>query len=180
MAVADPRHPRASVGQPLLLGRVESCAKQAPQPGEDMRDGAGGWPHVSCTPCTAVLPPAPALAGCPCSGLGTGWVQRQAESRDGCGERGAWEYAQPGALSHPRRLVPRSCSAATEKLNFAHWEYLSQPWFCYCVQKKKKRIAQIMWHYCLYYLRQMSPMFFRLCGLMIGHSNVCVSHWRLN
>lgn len=44
MAVADPRHPRASVGQPVLLGRGESCTRQVPQPGEDMRDGAGGWP----------------------------------------------------------------------------------------------------------------------------------------
>lgn len=72
-----------------------------------------------------------------------GWEQggckgkRRAGMDVGRGGRGS--TLSLGALSHPRRLVPRSCSAATEKLNFAHWEYLSQPWFCYCVQKKKKK-----------------------------------------
>jgi len=63
-----------------------------------------------------------------------------------------WMYREWGhgnvlsidALSHPTRLVPRSCSAATEKLNFAcaYWEDLSQPWFC-CVEKKKREFPRL-------------------------------------
>lgn len=63
-------------------------------------------------------------------GAKEGWTRR---------ERGQGNRLSLGALSHPRRLVPRSCSAATGKLNSAcaYWEALSQPCFCYCVRKNE-------------------------------------------
>lgn len=88
---------------------------------------------------------------------------------------GPWERAQPGALSHPAGLEPRSCSAANGKLNSAcaYWEALSQPRHC-CSAWEKMRAAHIMCHYCLYYLRHMSRMAFRLHSPVIGRANVCV------
>lgn len=56
MVVAGPHHPRASVGQYLLLGSEECCTKWTSPPGKDLRDGLGDG-HVSCAP-------PPALAGC--------------------------------------------------------------------------------------------------------------------
>lgn len=118
MAVAGPHCPRASVGQPVLLGRGESCIKQAPQPGEDVRDRAGRWPCF-------LFP-----TYCGARATSSGWmlilrVWNRIEAKAGRKQGWmckVWCHGNTlilGALSHPRRLVPRKCSAATEKLNFA-------------------------------------------------------------
>lgn len=63
------------------------------------------------------------------------------ECRDECADWGHGNTFSLGALSHPRGLVPRNCSAATEKLNFAcaYWEDLSQLCICYCIKTKKQQ-----------------------------------------
>lgn len=60
------------------------------------------------------------------------------ECGDGCAEWAHGNTFTLGALSHPKGLVPRSCSAVTEKLNFAfaYWEDLSQPCICYSIKIK--------------------------------------------
>lgn len=55
---------RASIGQPVLLGRGESCTKQAPSQVRMSEVGQGDG-HVSCPPCIVVLLP-PTLDGCWC------------------------------------------------------------------------------------------------------------------
>lgn len=117
------------------------------------------------------------LAGCWCSGLGTGWGQRRG-GHAGSGARGI------GSALVLWVIQEGWCQGAA-LLWLENWIQLvltGKPWVspASATVCEKMSIAQIMWHYRLYYLRQMSLMFFRLHGLMMGHTNVYVQHWRLN
>lgn len=57
MTLAGPHCPHASIGQPVFLGRGESCTKQAPQPAEDVRGGSGRWPCFLSPMHLETLPP---------------------------------------------------------------------------------------------------------------------------
>lgn len=88
-------------------------------------------------------PPAPALAGCQCSGLGTRWVQRQAESRDGCGERGAWEYAQPWCSESSKKAGAKELLCCDWKIEFCSLGILESALVLLLRAKKKKKKREL-------------------------------------